>query len=205
MWFPRWCSGKKSTYKCNRHRLGPWIRRSPRVGTGNPLQYSCLENSTDKGAWQAVVQGSQKARHNRVHTHTVQLCICQSPQKVSWCPKQQVIISQSDFQDFNCSFLTILFLHNCSLCDLHCCLPLASFTPLLPRGLARQVTTALSHVISLSLCSHSFLCSEHLSSCSGATPSALAFLVHSTSPLGSSFCFLGEAVISPFSCVSSFL
>ena len=29
--------------------------RSPGVGHGNPLQYSCLENPTDKGAWQATV------------------------------------------------------------------------------------------------------------------------------------------------------
>ena len=31
--------------------------RSPGVGNGNPLQYSCLENLTDKGAWQATVHG----------------------------------------------------------------------------------------------------------------------------------------------------
>ena len=29
--------------------------RSPGVGNGNPLQYSCLENSTDRGAWRATV------------------------------------------------------------------------------------------------------------------------------------------------------
>ena len=29
---------------------------SPGEGNGNPLQYSCLENSTDRGAWQATVQ-----------------------------------------------------------------------------------------------------------------------------------------------------
>ena len=31
--------------------------RSPGVGNGNPLQYSCLENSMDRGAWQATVHG----------------------------------------------------------------------------------------------------------------------------------------------------
>ena len=30
-------------------------RRSPGVGNDNPLQYSCLENSMDRGAWQATV------------------------------------------------------------------------------------------------------------------------------------------------------
>ena len=31
-------------------------------GNGNPLQYSCLENSTDRGAWQAIVHGAAKSR-----------------------------------------------------------------------------------------------------------------------------------------------
>ena len=31
--------------------------RSPGIGNGNPLQYSCLENSMDSGAWQATVHG----------------------------------------------------------------------------------------------------------------------------------------------------
>ena len=31
--------------------------RSPRVGNGNPLQHSCLENPMDRGAWQATVHG----------------------------------------------------------------------------------------------------------------------------------------------------
>ena len=34
----------------------PGSGRSPGVGNGNPLQYSCLENSVDRGAWQAAVQ-----------------------------------------------------------------------------------------------------------------------------------------------------
>ena len=36
----------------------PELGRSTGVGDGNPLQYSCLENSVDKGAWQATVHGS---------------------------------------------------------------------------------------------------------------------------------------------------
>ena len=32
----------------------PGLARSPGEGHGNPLQYSCLENSTDRGAWQAI-------------------------------------------------------------------------------------------------------------------------------------------------------
>ena len=35
----------------------PGTRRSPEGGHGNPLQYSCLENPMDRGAWQAPVHG----------------------------------------------------------------------------------------------------------------------------------------------------
>ena len=33
----------------------PGLGRSPGIGNGNPLQYSCLENSMDRGVWQATV------------------------------------------------------------------------------------------------------------------------------------------------------
>ena len=48
--------GKEST--CNVGDLGsiPRLGRSPRGGHGNPLQYSCLENPMDRGAWWAIVQ-----------------------------------------------------------------------------------------------------------------------------------------------------
>ena len=34
----------------------PWVRKIP-VGNDNPLRYSCLENSKDRGAWWAIVHG----------------------------------------------------------------------------------------------------------------------------------------------------
>ena len=37
--------------------LIPGLGRSPGEGNGNSLQYSCLENSMDREAWQATVQG----------------------------------------------------------------------------------------------------------------------------------------------------
>ena len=42
--------------------LIPELRRSPEEGNGNPLQYSCLENPTDRGAWQVTVHGIAKSR-----------------------------------------------------------------------------------------------------------------------------------------------
>ena len=40
----------------------PGPGRSPRVGNGNPLQDSCLENCMDRGAWQATVDGVTKSQ-----------------------------------------------------------------------------------------------------------------------------------------------
>ena len=40
--------------------LIPGLGKSPRGGNGNPLQYSCLENSMDRGAWWAIVHGGCK-------------------------------------------------------------------------------------------------------------------------------------------------
>ena len=39
----------------------PELGRSPKEGHGNPLQYSCLGNPTDGGAWQAIVHGVTKS------------------------------------------------------------------------------------------------------------------------------------------------
>ena len=41
--------------------LIPGSRRSPGEGNGNPLQYSCLENPVDRGAWQATAHGVAKS------------------------------------------------------------------------------------------------------------------------------------------------
>ena len=42
--------------------LTPGLERSPGTGNGNLLQYSCLENSTDRGAWRAAVHGATKSQ-----------------------------------------------------------------------------------------------------------------------------------------------
>ena len=39
----------------------PWGRRAPGEGNGNPLQYSCLGNPMDRGAWRAIVHGFEKS------------------------------------------------------------------------------------------------------------------------------------------------
>ena len=52
--------GKESVFSAGNAGPLPVGVRSPEEGNGNPLQYSFLENSMDKGAWQAVVLGVTK-------------------------------------------------------------------------------------------------------------------------------------------------
>ncbi|CAN0513986.1 unnamed protein product [Rangifer tarandus platyrhynchus] len=76
MGLPRWLSGKESACQCRRGRqetwLDSWGARSGK-GNGNPLQYSCLENPMDRGAWWATVHEVARVRHHlaseHVHTH----------------------------------------------------------------------------------------------------------------------------------------
>ena len=42
-----------------KHGFDPWVGRSHGGGRGHPLQYSCLENPMDRGAWQAAVHRTQ--------------------------------------------------------------------------------------------------------------------------------------------------
>ena len=61
MGFPGGSAGKEST--CHAGDLGsvPGLGRSPEERTGNPLQYAYVENSMDRGAWQATVHGVAKS------------------------------------------------------------------------------------------------------------------------------------------------
>ena len=63
---PRWNSGEESANAEDARDAG----RSPGEGNGNPLQYSCLENSMGRGAWPATVHGvaeSQTRLSTRIH------------------------------------------------------------------------------------------------------------------------------------------
>ena len=57
MGFPSWLSGKESAYKAGDAGWVPGLGRSPGEGNGNPIQYSCLGNPMDRGAWWAAVPG----------------------------------------------------------------------------------------------------------------------------------------------------
>ena len=49
--------GKESVCQAGDPGLIPGLVKSPGEGNGNPLQYSCLENSMDRGAWRATFHG----------------------------------------------------------------------------------------------------------------------------------------------------
>ena len=49
----------------------PGSERSPGGGHGNPLQYSCLENSMGRGAWQDMVQGFAKSQDTTEQCNTI--------------------------------------------------------------------------------------------------------------------------------------
>ena len=59
---PGGSDGKESACSVRDPGLIPGSGRSPGEGNGNPLQYSCLENSKDRGAWWATVHGVAKSR-----------------------------------------------------------------------------------------------------------------------------------------------
>ena len=54
---PRWLSGKESACSAGDEGLIPGLGRCPGEGNDNLLHYSCLENSTERGAWWATVHG----------------------------------------------------------------------------------------------------------------------------------------------------
>ena len=51
----------------------PGLERSPREGNGNPLQYSCLENLMDRGAWWATVHRVTKESYELIDQTTTKM------------------------------------------------------------------------------------------------------------------------------------
>ena len=62
--FPGSSDGKASAYNAGDQGSIPGSGRSPGEGNSNPLQYSCLGNSIDRGTWWATVQGLQRVGHD---------------------------------------------------------------------------------------------------------------------------------------------
>ena len=59
---PRWLSCKESSSNAGDVGSIPGLGRCPGERNGNPLQYSCLENPMERGAWRATVHGVAKSQ-----------------------------------------------------------------------------------------------------------------------------------------------
>ena len=75
MGFPGGAVVKNPSANAGDSGLIPGLGRSPGVGNGNPLQYSYLENSMDRGAWRAIIHEISKSwmrlsTHNLTATNT---------------------------------------------------------------------------------------------------------------------------------------
>ena len=70
--FPGGLDGEGSACSAGDQGSIPGSGRAPGEGNGNPLQYFCLENLVDRGAWWAAVHGVTRSRTplSDSHTHT---------------------------------------------------------------------------------------------------------------------------------------
>jgi len=62
--FPWWLSSTESVCSAGDWGLIPESGKTAEEGNSNPLQYSCLENLMDRGAWRAAVHGIAKGGHS---------------------------------------------------------------------------------------------------------------------------------------------
>ena len=67
--FPGGSDGKASVYNAGDLGSIPGQGRSAGEGNGNPLQYYCLENSMDRGAWQATVHSIAESDMTEMTQH----------------------------------------------------------------------------------------------------------------------------------------
>ena len=100
----------------------PGLGRSPGEGNGNPLQYSCLENPMDRGAWQATVHGFAKSQ-TRLNDFTFTffciivglslMCFFSNAYYFNLCPlfyKPLMMLLLEYTHDFWNIFLTLIFI-----------------------------------------------------------------------------------------------
>ena len=78
-WASQLAQDKEST--CQTGDVGSILRlgRFPGEGNGSRLQYLCLGNPMERGAWQAIVHGSQRVGHDLVTKKQVEILVCVSP------------------------------------------------------------------------------------------------------------------------------
>ena len=114
---PRWLGGKESA--CSAEDVGEMNPifgpgSSPGEGNGNPLQYSCLGNPMDRGAWWATVHGVAKSQtwlSKQAHTHIALYSSQTEPPRASWaesvsrCCWEHLTLTASDLDENRQAFL----------------------------------------------------------------------------------------------------
>ena len=89
--FPGRSDSKVSVYNAGGLGSIPGLGRFPGEGNGNPLQYSCLENPMDRGAWcRLLSMGSQRVRHDWTTSLSFFSTVCWTPH----CSYEEVFGSQ---------------------------------------------------------------------------------------------------------------
>ena len=119
--FHWWLSGKESTCDIGNKGSIPGLGRSSGEGNGNPLQYSCLENSTDRRVWWATVHGVAKSQTRLSTLHGVtksQTRLSMHAPKQTGCPMKGSS-GRWARRAWTCSWLHTVI---CSLCPPATCL-----------------------------------------------------------------------------------
>ena len=81
MGFPGGSDGKESACNAGDQGSVPGLGRFPEEGNGNSLQYSCLENAMDRGAWRAIVHGVTESQTQL----TLSFFLSLKAEIQSWC------------------------------------------------------------------------------------------------------------------------
>ena len=75
-----------NTGRHERLEFDPWVAKNPKEGVDSPLQYSCLENPRDGGAWWAAVYGAAQSqtRLKRLSSSRLYTSLLKRTQSQSW-------------------------------------------------------------------------------------------------------------------------
>ena len=114
--FPGGTGGKEPTCQCRRRKrrgFDPWVGKIPGGGHANLLQYSCLENSMDRGAWQATVQRVAQSR-TRLKRLSMHACQFRRHKRRGFDPRVRDISPAKAWEDFRAGTLEPNMRRSCS-------------------------------------------------------------------------------------------
>ena len=107
--------------QCRRPGWIPGSGRAPGAGNGNPLQYPCLENPMDRGAWWATVYGVARVGHDRAPRRTHSDTECEGLLFFSffrWCRRQCLCENSMALESLDSTELSVVIVKITSMCVL---------------------------------------------------------------------------------------